>query len=115
MLARITDWWAGKPHVGRSSRWPELRRFWLHFNPTCAVCGNKKNTVPHHVIPVHVNPALELEMANFITLCEGSVFNCHLLFGHLGNWRSWNTVVRLDAAYWSEKIQMRPGKVVKPA
>ena len=107
---RLKDWWQGKPRVGRSPKWPAMRRTWLLFHPACAVCGSKKNVVPHHVIPVHVDPSLELSARNLVSLCEGSVFNCHLFFGHLGAWTSWNPSVQFDSHIWASRRANRPVK-----
>jgi 5-methylcytosine-specific restriction endonuclease McrA len=87
----------------RSSEWKKLRKIHLGNFPCCEVCGSKTNVVPHHVIPFHVNPALELDPSNLITLCESKTFNCHLFFGHLKNWIRHNPNVREDAKLWREK------------
>lgn len=34
--------------------------------------------------------------------------NCHLLFGHLGNFKSYNESARTDCAEWSRRIENRP-------
>jgi 5-methylcytosine-specific restriction protein A len=94
----------------RSSRWPSCRRQFLRQNPTCAVCGGKKKLEVHHKKPFHLHPALELDFENLITLCENKKdgVNCHLLFGHLGNFKSFNKNVDTDAALWNKKIDGRP-------
>ena len=104
MIQRIKDWLAGKPHVGRNSGWASLSRAYLAMRPDCAVCGAEEGVVPHHIIPVHVNAAFEMDVSNLIPLCPVH----HLWWGHLGNWRSWNAAVRTDAAAWLEKIKARP-------
>ncbi|MGA2401456.1 MAG: hypothetical protein ABSG91_07090, partial [Syntrophobacteraceae bacterium] len=48
----------------------------------------------HHVKPFHLAPALELEPGNLITLCEEGEYNCHLVHGHNGDWKSFNDDVR---------------------
>jgi len=88
----------------RSSGWSKLRDEWIKDYPQCAVCGTKNGCVPHHVEPFHVNPALELDRNNLITLCPPH----HLLIGHLMNWASYNSYVRHDANYWLSKIARRP-------
>lgn len=90
--------------VPRSSEWNKLRLDHLKRNPSCAVCGNKKGVVPHHIIPFHEDPSKELDPENLITLCEGDTFNCHLFFGHLRNWTKSNPDVVVDAKIWNEKI-----------
>jgi 5-methylcytosine-specific restriction protein A len=87
----------------RSSKWKVLRDDHIRKNPTCAVCGSKK-VVPHHIIPYHVDPSKEMDPTNLISLCEGETFNCHLFFGHLRNWSSYNPEVVEDARIWREKL-----------
>lgn len=95
----------------RSSRWPKTRKKFIEKNPCCAVCGRDtgKREV-HHIKPFHSHPELELEESNLITLCENKKdgVNCHLLFGHLGNYRSFNENVIKDAQEWIKKIKERP-------
>jgi hypothetical protein len=88
----------------RSKMWKKVRDEHLRNNPECAVCGRRENLVPHHVVPVHEDPSLELDPDNLITLCEGPAFNCHLFFGHLRNWSSSNPTVRKDAEEWRRRI-----------
>ena len=94
----------------RSPKWPTVRAAWLKANPSCAACGTTRKAIlsVHHVIPFHVDRSKELDATNLITLCEGQGVNCHLLFGHLMNWSSWNVNVREDAAAWRAKIRNRP-------
>jgi len=61
--------------------------------------------VPHHVVPVHIDPSRELDPENLVTLCEGPSFNCHLFFGHLRNWSSFNPDIRKDAEEWRKKLR----------
>jgi hypothetical protein len=51
---------------------------------------------------------LELEPNNLVTLCEGDGVNCHFLFGHLGDWRSWNFQIVDDVDLWRKKLEQRP-------
>ncbi len=94
----------------RSSKWTACRRTHLAQNPCCAVCGGNKKVEVHHVKPFHLHPDLELNPTNFISLCENMKdgLNCHLAFGHLGNFKSFNVDVRTDAATWAKKIETRP-------
>ncbi len=64
----------------------------------------------HHKLPFHLHPELELEDSNLIPLCEEKEdgINCHLAFGHLGNFKSFNKDVEADAGTWNEKIKNRP-------
>lgn len=95
----------------RSSKWPAVRKKFLANNPACAVCGatNGKREV-HHIRPFHLHPNLELDSSNFITLCENKNdgINCHLSFGHLGSFKSYNVDVVADAKTWNNKIKGRP-------
>lgn len=94
----------------RSDRWPTVRKHFITAFPLCAVCGGKKKLEVHHIMPFHLKPELELEPTNLITLCENDKdgVNCHLLFGHLGNFKSFNQTVKIDAQIWAEKISKRP-------
>jgi 5-methylcytosine-specific restriction endonuclease McrA len=99
-----------KPEPRRSSRWPAVARAHLAQFPRCAACGRDDDCVPHHRVPVHVDPSLELEPDNLVTLCEGKTLNCHLYFGHLGDWRSWNPTVNRDAQRFRSRVKTRPYK-----
>ena len=93
----------------RSGQWPKVRTYFLKENPTCAVCGGNKTLEVHHIKPFHTNPDLELDLNNLITLCENKKngVNCHLLFGHLGNYRCQNPNVVEDSYEWNKKILTR--------
>lgn len=90
----------------RSSKWPAVRKKFLKDDSTCFVCKSRSNLEVHHKIPFHVNPTLELEPSNLITLCENKSFgvNCHLLFGHHGNYRKYNINVASDGLVWRNKL-----------
>ena len=81
----------------RSDKWPAVRASWLKLHPTCAACGSAKNIEVHHKTPFHINPALELDPNNFITLCAEMGVEHHLHVGHLGNWKNFNRNVENDA------------------
>jgi hypothetical protein len=90
---------------GRAPGWARLRALHLRLYPECAACGSRRNVVPHHIVPVHVDPERELDPDNLITLCEGPIVNCHLLFGHLRrSWARWNADVVEDCRRWRAKI-----------
>jgi len=57
------------------------------------LCGGTKAVEVHHLIPFSIAPDLELDPHNLITLCERKKYgiNCHLLVGHLGNYRRFNS------------------------
>ena len=96
--------------AGRSSSWPAVRRAHIEDHPGCAVCGGSKNLEVHHVRPFNMHPELELSPGNLISLCESKKngVTCHLFFGHLGNYRSWNKNVVEDTVAWHSKIALRP-------
>lgn len=98
------------PEAKRSDKWPTARKDYLKDHPNCAVCGGDKKLEVHHKRPFHIHPELELDPNNFITLCENDKngVNCHLLVGHLGNFKSVNLSVETDAAEWKKKIINRP-------
>ena len=89
----------------RSTRWRTVRKEFIKNNNSCAACGSTKDLEVHHVIPVHIDESKELDMDNLITLCSES---CHILFGHLMDFKSHNPTVREDCALISNKIKTRP-------
>ena len=109
MLTRAKDLIQGKvtlntPH--RSSKWSKVRNRHIEKNPTCEVCGGVKKLNVHHIKPYNHYPELELEPSNLITLCESKNkgVNCHLLFGHLGNYKNINLNVVDDCVNWKAKL-----------
>jgi 5-methylcytosine-specific restriction protein A len=96
--------------AARSGRWPTVRKEHLEKHPYCAVCGGTEKREVHHREPFHLNPELELDPSNLVTLCESGKggLNCHLALGHLGSFKSFNAEVVTDAAHWSKKIKQRP-------
>lgn len=99
----------------RSSHWSAVRKAHLEKHPACEVCGGKVKLQVHHRRPFHLHPDLELDPANLITLCEAPGHNCHLVFGHLLNFRSFNPDVGSDASTWNAKISQRPMADKEPA
>ncbi len=94
----------------RSNKWPVVRAQHLSRQPICALCGGNKKLQVHHIKPFHLNPELELSEDNLITLCESELggVNCHLHYGHLGNYKSYNENVIRDVQEWFHKLQNRP-------
>lgn len=90
----------------RSSHWREVREGYLKANPYCAVCGGTKGLEVHHCLPVHLFPESELDSRNLITLCGKN--GCHLRFGHLYSYKSFNSEIKEDSVVWSKKIDNRP-------
>ena len=92
----------------RSPKWESVRKNHLLKEPICKVCGGNEKIQVHHKIPFNQKPELELDEKNLITLCETPSRNCHLNFGHLGSFRSWNESVENDSENWRHKILTRP-------
>lgn len=89
----------------RSPRWPAVQRAFLQEHDRCAVCGGKEQLNAHHIIPFEYGGP-ELDPENLIALCRGT-FNCHLLFGHLGDYKAMNPLVRADAELWAFRMKAR--------
>jgi 5-methylcytosine-specific restriction endonuclease McrA len=89
----------------RSPKWTNVRNQFLKENPTCIACGRDRKLEVHHKIPVHINPELELDPSNLVTLCADP---CHILFGHLMNFKSYNKDVVKDSAVYLDKVKNRP-------
>lgn len=107
MLEAVKDYLKGKPAVRRSSKWPAVRKAHLAQHPRCEACGTTKNLNVHHIFPYHLSPEGELTEANLITLCEGSVINCHLYWGHNLNWKSYEPDVRTMAKAALDRLTHR--------
>jgi 5-methylcytosine-specific restriction endonuclease McrA len=90
----------------RSPEWKEIRKLHLQNQDECQACGKKSSLEVHHIIPVHVDKHLELDPSNLLTLCD----RCHLVFGHLSNYRSWNKNVVEDCCVYFNKVENRPYK-----
>lgn len=89
----------------RSPKWSSVRKKHLENNPTCAASGSNKKIEVHHKVPVHLNPELELDPSNLISLCDNT---CHLIFGHLYHYKSYNKNVVEDCAVYLNKVKTRP-------
>lgn len=100
--------WLGVGGDARSTLWPATRKAHLAKEPCCRACGSKERLNVHHVEPFHVRKDLELDDRNLVTLCEAPGHNCHLVFGHLLDWKSWNTAVLADADAYRDKVRRRP-------
>ena len=103
---RLLDLFHGKIELGgraRSPGWRRIRRLHLQRHPVCALTGSKKRIEVHHIKDYSTNPELELDPANLITLKR----SVHLIFGHLGSFRSINPNVREDVSLWKNKFENR--------
>ncbi len=94
----------------RSPEWRKVRAAHLEVHPYCMVCGGNQRIEVHHIEPFHLHPERELDRTNLITLCESGHegANCHLHYGHLGDFHSFNVDVIEDTQTWSGKIAGRP-------
>ena len=100
-------WWFQSKvrYAERSPKWAEVRKQHIKSNPCCAACGSCNKPEVHHIVPVHVDPSKELDPSNLITLCDKY---CHFVFGHLMNWKSWNSNITEDAKEYYSNIKNRP-------
>jgi 5-methylcytosine-specific restriction protein A len=112
VFKHVKDVLQGKTSMAkpRSNEWPKVRKEHLAKWPLCAVCNGETKLEVHHKNPFHLEPRLELDPNNLITLCESKHdgINCHLLFGHLGSFKSFNKHVSADSSIWNQKILKRP-------
>lgn len=89
----------------RSPKWTNVRKEHLKNNPNCVACGRDKKLEVHHIKPVHLFPELELDPSNLVTFCADP---CHIVFGHLMNFKSWNSNVVIDSDLYLNKVNNRP-------
>ena len=80
----------------RSGHWPTVEKHFKESHPVCAVCGGTDRLQVHHQKPFHLDPALELDVNNLITLCMGEK-ECHLQIGHGDDFKAYNPEVATDA------------------
>lgn len=93
--------------TARSPKWRNVRSEHLKLDPICRACGSDEDLEVHHIEPVQICPEKELDPNNLITLCGK---HCHFVFGHLMDYKSWNTNVVEDAATYYSKLKQRPRK-----
>ena len=84
------------PSAKRSGKWPKVMKDHLAKHPACAVCGATGKVNVHHQAPYHLFPEQELDPDNLITLCI-EPHDCHLLHGHLGDFKGYNPTIKADA------------------
>lgn len=108
-LVRCTTVPPSPPARVASRAWRKVAAQHLRENPTCAACGSRTRVRPHHVIPVSLAPHLELAPHNLLSLCESYAHgvNCHLFFGHGGDWRTYNPNATADAFNWRAARSVR--------
>lgn len=111
MITHLIDTIQGKHPLTsmRSSHWAKVREEHLKNHPCCALCGGVEKLQVHHIHPFHIHPEMELDPTNLITLCESEKhgINCHLFFGHLGNFKNVNESVIDDVKIWNEKLSKK--------
>lgn len=109
MINFILDKIIGKAPLftARSGKWPKVRKDFLAIHTECAACGSKNKLEVHHIVPFHLDHALELDPTNFIALCESKDHNvnCHLHVGHNDNFRNENANVVQDAEIMRKSIK----------
>jgi hypothetical protein len=98
------------PTIKRSPKWPTVRAAHIKKHGKCAACGSTKTLEVHHIEPFHLNPDLELDPKNLITLCESTSNGviCHLFIGHSGDYKAYNPEVLVDAKIALDRITHRP-------
>ena len=107
MIDRIKAFFGFFPTFGgvaRSPLWRYVRAQHLKKYPMCAVTGRTYNLEVHHIRPYHLEPSLELDSHNLITLNR----DVHFIFGHLMNWSSYNKDIEKDARIMIKKMETRP-------
>ena len=86
--------------VPRSSGWSAwVKRFVK--GKACVCCGSKGPLTGHHKIPFHLRPDLEMVESNVAPVCDGT--DCHLVIGHLKDFKLYNPDFDADAAAFLAK------------
>lgn len=88
--------------VPRSGKWAKVRAAYIKANPACEACGQRDAPEVHHVQPFHLQPALELDPTNLMTLCGDP---CHIVHGHLMAWARCNPTVRSDVRQYRASLE----------
>ena len=90
----------------RGPGWSRARANHLTAHPACEVCGRTGDAVVvHHVRPVHVWLAGELEPGNLLSICGPNGCGAHFWLAHGGRWNGWNPHVREDAVLMRQRWQ----------
>ena len=88
----------------RSPYWGRIRKAHVRAHPHCQCCGRKRGPEVHHIKDFSTHPGLELATNNLITLCRK---RCHIMIGHLLNWKSINPEVEKDSGWFLKKVRTR--------
>jgi len=88
--------------VARSPKWAKVRAAHLKAHPACEACGQRDALEVHHVQPFHLQPDLELDPANLMTLCGDP---CHIVHGHLMAWARYSPTARTDVRIFRANLE----------
>jgi len=108
-MAKVDNGVKAAGDATRSAHWPTIQKSVLKKTPKCFACDSTKGLQVHHIHPFHYcvgvgRPDLELDERNLIALCETDVDdkeeNHHLLIGHGGDFKLFNSHVLEDAKAW---------------
>lgn len=85
----------------RSPHWAIVSREFRAKHPNCERCGSSDQINIHHNYPFHIvvmsgRADLELDERNLHSLCTKTNMECHLLCGHLDDYRSYNPELETD-------------------
>ena len=83
---------SGRP---RSPKWAAWVKAFVR-GKKCVCCGSKGPLTGHHKVPYHVDPSRELDPTNVAPICDGT--DCHLVIGHLKDFKLFNPDFDADAA-----------------
>lgn len=95
-LLAVKEFLQGKGLHLRNPKWPEVEKAHLKEEPVCQYCGGSLKLQVHHIAPFHLFPEKELDDSNLITLCEEHEKDCHLMHGHLGDFKLYNPNIRAE-------------------
>ena len=90
--------------VARSPIWYKIAKDFVRTHPKCEMCMTNTDLNVHHIQPFHLNPLLELDTTNLMTLCRHD----HFLWGHFGKWASFNKDVKKDISDYRSRVLNRP-------
>jgi len=93
--------WLSYVILGRSGKWAKVRREHLDKEPDCIACGRSDELEVHHIVPLSAGGD-ELDPDNLCTLCADP---CHLVHGHLMNYRRFNPLVREDCRRYRARLE----------
>ena len=110
VIDRIRFWWRNRGATLRTgprdtAAYKRAMAGYLAAHPVCQFCRKPGGKVEvHHVIPVSVDPTRAADMTNMVTLHRKP--DCHMVVGHLGNFRDYNrNVVHVCTVMADEPIR----------